>query len=509
MTLARFSRLCDVIEFQTPTNKAKQISDAMSAFEDRATLIKILALENPVNRIGTKRAKVWVSNALGIFEDELDEYIYTWGDIGEGIKELDSGNETDSDITLLQLDMLLNLDCGRQNSESYVIFQEFLNKMSAREKKWFVRYWIQKPRNGVNNKVPLKAMKQYYNNDNIEKYYQYNSAGDISACLEIGMEPECKLVHGQFITPMLAKARKGKERPTDYIVDIKYDGNRYQIHKEGDSVIIFNRKGKIVTDQYYDIVEIVKGFEIKNIILDTEIYPVNPDGSPAEHKLLGKRVHKINKAEAVRECPVKMVAFDCLSIQEVPLIESNLRDRLTHLSYIPHEYQAEIFADGTIQSAYNIAIDKGFEGVMIKDATLAYQPGKRSKGWLKYKPPRISLDVAITSAKYGEGKRAHVYGSYGLSVRDENGEFVSIGKCGTGFSDWDLQWLTTELRKNVDHYTGDEYFFLPRIVLEVTSDLVSTDSDGNIGLRFPRCKRIRHDKYVSEIDTLSTVEGMI
>ena len=289
MTLARFSRLCDVIEFQTPTNKAKQISDAMSAFEDRATLIKILALENPVNRIGTKRAKVWVSNALGIFEDELDEYIYTWGDIGEGVKELDSGNETDSDITLLQLDMLLNLDCGRQNSESYVIFQEFLNKMSAREKKWFVRYWIQKPRNGVNNKVPLKAMKQYYNNDNIEKYYQYNSAGDISACLEIGMEPECKLVHGQFITPMLAKARKGKERPTDYIVDIKYDGNRYQIHKEGDSVIIFNRKGKVVTDQYYDIVEIVKGFEIKNIILDTEIYPVNPDGSPAEHNLLGKK----------------------------------------------------------------------------------------------------------------------------------------------------------------------------------------------------------------------------
>ena len=133
MTLARFSRLCDVIEFQTPTNKAKQISDAMSAFEDKATLIKILALENPVNRIGTKRAKVWVSNALGIFEDELDEYIYTWGDIGEGVKELDSGNETDSDITLLQLDMLLNLDCGRQNSESYVIFQEFLNKMSARE----------------------------------------------------------------------------------------------------------------------------------------------------------------------------------------------------------------------------------------------------------------------------------------------------------------------------------------------------------------------------------------
>ena len=69
--------------------------------------------------------------------------------------------------------------------------------------------------------------------------------------------------------------------------------------------------------------------------------------------------------------------------------------------------------------------------------------------------------------------------------------------------------MTTKLRKNVDHYTGDEYFFLPRIVLEVTSDLVSTDSDGNIGLRFPRCVRIRHDKYVAEVDTLETVRGLL
>ena len=510
MTLARFARLCDTIEYQTPTMKAKLISEAMSAFEKKATLIKILALENPVNRIGTKRAKVWVSNALGIFEDELESYIYTWGDIGEGIKELDEGNEVDSDITLSQLDMLLNLDCGRQNSESYIIFAESLNRMSAREKKWFVRYWIQKPRNGVNNKVPLKAMKQYYNNDDIEKYYQYNSAGDICACLDIGMEPECKLIHGHFVTPMLAKARKGKERPTRYVIDIKYDGNRYQIHKEEGSVIIFNRKGKVVTDQYYDIAEIVKGFDVSNIILDTEIYPVNPDGSPNDHKLLAKRVHKINKAEAVRDCPVQMVAFDVLSVNGETMLELPQSERMKQLKYIPRNYHTHIFGgDKTIQAAYNIAIDKGYEGVMIKDADMPYQPGKRSKGWLKYKPPRISLDVAITSAKYGEGKRANVYGSYGISVKGEYGAYISIGKCGTGFSDWDLDWLTTELRKNVDYYTGDEYFFLPRIVLEVTSDLVSTDSDGNIGLRFPRCKRIRHDKYVTDIDTIQTVEEMI
>jgi ATP-dependent DNA ligase I len=508
MTLARFARMCEVLENQTPTLKAKTIAQSMSSFEDKANLIGILALEFSINNIGNKRAMTWIANALGIFDEEVVEYVHAWGDIGEAVFELDSGNNTDSEIGMGEFQALLSMDCSRINSNSYTLFAESLNKMSAREKKWFIRYWVRKPRNGVNNKVPLKAMKIYYVNDDIEKYYQYNTASSICDSLDRGTTPESRLVHGQFVNPMLAKARKGKERPTNYIVDIKYDGNRYQIHKEGKSVIIFNRKGKVVTDQYPDVVDIVKEFEVNDIILDTEIYPVNPDGSPAPHKLLGKRVHKKDKAEAMRECPVKMVAFDCLSIQEVPLIESNLKDRLTHLSYIPGDYQAEIFADSTIQSAYNIAIDRGFEGIMIKDADMAYQPGKRSKGWLKYKPPRISLDVVITFAKYGDGKRSNVYGTYGISVKDKD-KYVNVGKVGTGFSDWDLDWLTTELRKNVDYYEGETYYFLPRIVLEVTSDLVTTDSDGNIGLRFPRCVRIRQDKYPADIDTIDSVKEMM
>ena len=102
-----------------------------------------------------------------------------------------------------------------------------------------------------------------------------------------------------------AKARKGKERPDNYYIDIKYDGNRYQIHKNKDlSVIIFNRKGKIVTEQFPDIEEQILELEVDDFIIDTEIYPINIDGTPAPHKKMGKRVHKLDKEEAVRDCPV-------------------------------------------------------------------------------------------------------------------------------------------------------------------------------------------------------------
>tara|TARA_R100000152_G_C6781951_1_gene217730 strand:- start:3463 stop:5004 length:1542 start_codon:yes stop_codon:yes gene_type:complete len=513
MTLAKFARMCEVLENQTPTMKAKTISESMSTFDSRESLILILSQEYPINNIGSKRATTWIANALGVFDDEIETYTSIWGDIGEGVKELDAGNEKDSDITLLEFLSLLRLDCSRLNSDAYTLFSESLNKMSAREKKWFLRYWLHKPRNGVNNKVPLKAMKLYYRDSNIEKYYDYNSASEICGSLEMGVPPECKLTHGQFVNPMLAKARKGKERPTNYIVDIKYDGNRYQIHWDDvkNNVIIFNRKGKIVTEQYPDIVELILNDEVFKVsgVYDTEIYPVNPDGSPAEHKLLGKRVHKKDKAKAVEECPVYMVVFDVLKWNETEVLDEPLSTRVEYLdSAVYPDFRAERFDNGTIQSAYNIAIDRGFEGIMIKDSDMAYQPGKRSKGWLKYKPPRISVDVVITSAKYGEGKRGNVYGTYGISVKDGD-KYVSVGKVGTGFSDMDLDSLTLELRKNVDYYEGDTYYFLPRVVLEVTCDLVTNDADGNIGLRFPRCVRIRRDKYPADIDTLDNLMEMI
>ena len=88
---------------------------------------------------------------------------------------------------------------------------------------------------------------------------------------------------------MLAKDIPMKKWPTNKIVDYKYDGNRYQIHKKNESVIIFNRKGKIVTHQFPEVVELVQQYVIDEAIFDGEIYPINEDGSPAEHKKDGNK----------------------------------------------------------------------------------------------------------------------------------------------------------------------------------------------------------------------------
>tara|TARA_R100001510_G_scaffold57702_1_gene66983 strand:- start:14733 stop:16301 length:1569 start_codon:yes stop_codon:yes gene_type:complete len=521
MSLATFARMCEVIENQTPTGKINTIDGSLNSFgDDKHLAIAILSLEYGVNNIAEKRAITWVANALGLFDDEVEDAVHTWGDLGEAVLEIDLGNEEDSDITLGALWNLLRLDCSSMVSNSYQQIAEALGKMSAREKKWFVRYWLSKPRNGVNNNVPLKVLAKHYGYTitEIKRYYQFNTASEICSQLHAGFEPECNLEFGRFVTPMLAKPRKGMERPDNYVVDVKYDGNRYQIHygpmgPYKPSVLIFNRKGVIVTDQFPDVVNDILDEKVLSspCIVDTEIYPVKSDGSPADHKLLAKRVHKKDRTEAMQQCPVQLAVFDILSIQGTPLIDEPLSIRLQKLEEnVEEPYIAKRFDKlgvTSIESAYNLAIDWGYEGIMIKDADMSYQPGKRSKGWLKYKPPRIELDVVITSAEYGKGKRSGWFGTFGISVKND-ADYVEVGKVGTGFSDDELALLTTELRKHIDRYEGDTYYFNPRIVLQVTSDLITSNADGKIGLRFPRCMRVRHDKYPADIDTLQRVQEL-
>ena len=101
-----------------------------------------------------------------------------------------------------------------------------------------------------------------------------------------------------------------------------------------------------------------------------------------------------------------------------------------------------------------------------------------------------------------------MFASYDIAVKHHDG-YMPVGSIGTGFSDIDLLYLTNEGKKIVSGIEGTTHKWLPRIVLEVTCDLVTRDAYDNLGLRFPRLLRIRTDKPVSDINTYSDVVGML
>lgn len=503
--LSQFARMNQSIEHLTPTAKNAQMRKWWESFDDKKLLVQIMSMEYPRNNIGGKKAMRWVVSALRVFKEEVEIEVDVHGDLGEGIYYFGGDNE-DSQLTLKQFYQLLTLDGNK--SENYTLFAEAFNQMSPLERKWFLRYWVRKPRNGVQNANILKLLSGVYGHAlcHVKRDAALHSPASLVEYYEAGERPAPELTHGVFIAPMLAKAIETHKWPKRRIYEYKYDGARYQIHRKDDSVIVFNRRGKVVNDQYQDIIELVKEIPHRNFIIDTEIYPVE-GGKPASFQKLGTRIHSKDHERAVLECPVQLAIFDVLSFEDTPLIDRALNTRLEYLERFPHRAKFEMECD--FKAFYSQAIADGFEGIMVKNLMSLYAPGKRSPDWAKYKPPRIELDVVITGARYGEGKRSHVFASFDIAVVDDDGAWCNIGAIGSGFSDGDFRSLTSQLRPIVTEYENGTYEVLPRIVLEVTSDLVTRNADGTYALRFPRLVAIRDDKPVSDINTLTDVMGMI
>jgi DNA ligase-1 len=161
-----------------------------------------------------------------------------------------------------------------------------------------------------------------------------------------------------------------------------------------------------------------------------------------------------------------------------------------------------------IDRAYADARARANEGVMLKAAASVYQPGRRGLAWVKLKRELATLDVVVTGAEFGHGKRAGILSDYTFAVRDAAGELLNVGKAYSGLTDPEIAEMSAWM---MEHTLEDQGFFRtvePLMVLEVAFNNImrSGRHASGFAMRFPRILRIRTDKPVSEIDTVERVE---
>jgi DNA ligase-1 len=135
-----------------------------------------------------------------------------------------------------------------------------------------------------------------------------------------------------------------------------------------------------------------------------------------------------------------------------------------------------------------------------------YSPGQRGKNWIKIKPEVDTLDLAVIGAEWGEGKRAHIFGSFLMACQDQ-GKLIALSRVATGFSDEQLLEIYDLLKDRVIKKSGKEVSFEPELVFEVGyAELqVSPTYEGGFALRFPRFIRIRDDKDITDVETLESI----
>jgi DNA ligase 1 len=326
----------------------------------------------------------------------------------------------------------------------------------------------------------------------------------------------------------------------------KYDGVRAQLHcgdpNEPERVALFSRNREDIGESFPELLEAFEQIS-QPAILDGEIVAWNATDQRAlpftslQQRLGRKRVSR----EMREQTPVVFVAFDILYLDEELLLERPLQERRSALEAFIGKHakttgnqsargQIDLFPVGEedrlspfprlilapairlrsaeqLDRAYTEARERGNEGVMLKALHSIYQPGRRGLAWLKLKRELATLDVVVTGAEYGHGRRAGVLSDYTFAVKDGD-KLKNIGKAYSGLTDAEIDELTKFFKQHTLEDFGGFRTVEPLVVLEVAfNNIMRSDRHSSgFALRFPRILRIREDKPVSEIDTLERAE---
>ncbi len=336
----------------------------------------------------------------------------------------------------------------------------------------------------------------------------------------------------------------------------KYDGMRAQLHfGSADApgrVAIYSRNREDITESFPELVEAFAA-ATEPLILDGEILGWDyGTGQALPFAVLGQRIGRKRVDNEIRQrIPVVFMAFDVMFADGELQLPRALRDRrnrleaaveaLTDLAQSPLDLvetkpQGTLFAEPThheeaaineapvprlmisparlvesadeIDRAYADARARANEGVMLKAAGSAYLPGRRGLAWVKLKRTLETLDVVITGAEYGSGRKSQFLSDYTFAVRDERGELKNVGKAYSGVTDAEITELTEFLKAHTLEDHGHFRTVEPLVILEVAfNNIMRSDRHASgFALRFPRILRIRTDKPLAEIDTVARVE---
>ncbi len=400
------------------------------------------------------------------------------------------------------------------------ILSGLISRMDEVEREWFTKIVIGEMQHGVNEGVLLEALGEIANIPLESIYRAYMLLGDIGELAELAGRGSSKDIESirlevyRPVRPMLAEQCQDlselfKEPPAAYAVEYKLDGARVQIHIGNNGVKIFSRRLNEVTQSIPDVVEQINRRVNRCIaVLDGEIIAVDSSGRPLPFQMLLRRFRRTRNFEEAKHIALRLYLFDILYLDGEELIDLPYSERWSRLEKIAHPDilipRKIVHSEDDVKSFLDSAIKAGHEGIMLKKFDGRYKPGRREKLWLKFKPSE-NLDLVITKADYGYGRRTGWLSNYHLAAYDpETGRYEIVGKTFKGLTDEEFEWITKKLLELKLSEEGYTVRVKPEIVVEVAYNEIqkSRKYKSGLALRFARIIKIKLDKKPHEADTI-------
>ena len=425
-----------------------------------------------------------------------------------------------------------------------------LNDATPLEAKFVLKILLGTLRLGIAENTIMDALAIAFtgkkeNREQIENAYNVSSdLGKVSLLIATdGIDEIKKFKISLFspIRPMLADRVKSekeaiKKMSEIFAAEYKLDGERVQIHKQANEVVLFSRRLENITQYYPDIVENVKkSLSVNEGVFEAEIVPVNENTGeflPFQELMHRRRKYKLEKA--ILQYPITVNFFDVLYFDKKDCLNLEYSERRKILEKLVNEDDFSklvpmllVKNENEIEDFLENSINSGCEGLMLKTLDAPYRAGARGSNWLKLKREYRnelgdSLDLIVIGGYFGRGRRTGLYGTLLLGTYNQDKDnFPSVCKVGTGFTDESLDQLyqilsnKITLKKNsrvVSEMEADVWFE-PELVLEIVASEITLSPIHKTGLnlirkgsgfalRFPKFTgKIRFEKAVEDAST--------
>jgi len=291
--------------------------------------------------------------------------------------------------------------------------------------------------------------------------------------------------------------------------EFKWDGVRAIAYVDEGGIRLLSRNDRDVTVSYPELRAVGAPLGGRRAVVDGEIVAFDDGGRPS-FGALQQRMHVIDPSKAERlagQVPVAYLVFDVLFLDDAMTTQAPYRERRVLLEGLglggDHVAVPPSF-DGPGSEVMEASRRQGLEGVVAKRASSTYQPGRRSREWIKVKHARTQ-EVVVVGWAPGRGRRQGAVGALLLGLPDDGG-ITYAGRVGTGFTDAALRHLATllaPLERTTSPVSGpvpsaqtaDAHWVEPRLVGEVSFSEWTSDQR----LRHPSWRGLRPDKDVADV----------
>ncbi|MBD0329818.1 MAG: DNA ligase D [Thermoleophilia bacterium] len=299
--------------------------------------------------------------------------------------------------------------------------------------------------------------------------------------------------------PMLATLVDEVPVGAGWLFEVKWDGYRALAYVRGGEATLRSRRDNDLTERFAALArELARAVRTPSCVVDGEVCALDERGRAS--------FSAMQQGEATA---LVYYAFDLLELEGRPLLDLPLTERQRRLAElldpaVRSVRLSEAFEDG--EALLAAAKEQELEGIIAKRADSRYQPGRRTRDWLKIKT-HGRQEFVVAGYTRGRGRRAGRLGSLILAVR-RGDELSYVGNVGTGFGERELERLVGLLRAlkrtespfpaapKLPRVRKDEIVWVePRLVAEV--EFAEWTHDGH--LRAPVYKGLRDDKAPEEV----------